>query len=118
MLVTIGGAWGWSIFGVVWALAGAGVLYKVFATGRHPVLSTALYLGMGWLLLIPASEVVREMSTIGLVLLGLGGGAYTLGVIFYRLDRIRFNHAVWHTFVVAGSACHVMAMWTDVVPLV
>ena len=72
---------------------------------------------MGWIALIPFSELVREVSTVGLVFLLLGGAAYTLGVVFYRFDKLRFNHAIWHAFVVLGSAFHVAAMWTDVVPV-
>lgn len=114
MLVTLGGAWGWSVFGVVWGLAAAGTVFKLFATGRWNLLSTLMYVAMGWLVLIAGVELWRSMSGPGLAWLLAGGLVYTLGAVVYSLRRIRYHHAAWHLMVIAGSACHVVAMWHDV----
>jgi hemolysin III len=105
------GAWGWSLFGVVWGLALLGIVFKgVFGT-RYPALSTGLYLIMGWLVLIAAKTLLLHVPAAGLLWLLAGGIAYTLGVVFFVLDeRVRFAHFVWHLFVIAGTACHFMAV--------
>ncbi len=110
-LGVLGGAWGWSLFGVIWGLALSGVVFKgVFGT-RYPVLSTILYLLMGWLVLIAAKTLLENIPTAGLLWLLAGGIAYTLGVVFFALDeRVRFAHFVWHLFVIAGTACHFVAV--------
>ena len=110
-LGVLGGAWGWSLFGVVWGLAFGGVVFKgVFGT-RYPVLSTGLYLLMGWLVLIAAKTLLANIPAAGLLWLLAGGIAYTLGVVFFALDeRVRFAHFVWHLFVIAGTACHFVAV--------
>ncbi len=110
-LGVLSGAWGWSLFGVVWGLALSGVVFKgVFGT-RYPVLSTGLYLLMGWLVLIAAKTLVENIPPSGLLWLLAGGIAYTLGVVFFALDeRVRFAHFVWHLFVIAGTACHFIAV--------
>ncbi len=110
-LGVLGGAWGWSLFGVIWGLALSGIVFKgVFGT-RYPVLSTALYLLMGWLVLIAAKTLLEIIPTAGLLWLLAGGIAYTLGVVFFALDdRVRFAHFVWHLFVIAGTACHFVAV--------
>jgi hemolysin III len=116
MLVAVGGAWGWSMFGAVWAIAAAGVVLKLYYAGRAWILSTALYIVMGWLALICIGPVVRSMSTTGLVLLMCGGCAYTLGVVFFAWKTLPYHHAIWHLFVMAGSAFHILAAFTDVLP--
>jgi hemolysin III len=105
------GAWGWTLFGLVWGLAAFGVLVKAFAGIRWHVLSTALYIGMGWLALIAAKPLWESLPLAGLAWLLAGGIAYTAGVYFYAKKTLRFGHFVWHLFVVAGTACHFVAVW-------
>lgn len=112
-LVSLRGGWGWSLFGVIWALAVAGVVFKVVALGRFPKLSTALYVAMGWLVLVAAVPMLDRLSPATLGWLLAGGLAYTAGTLFYHGDRIRYGHAVWHLFVLAGSACHGVAVAMD-----
>ena len=114
-LVSLHGRWGWSLFGVVWALAAAGIVFKLFFTGRLRRLSTLLYLAMGWLVLIAARPLVHALSTSALLWLAAGGLAYTAGTVFYHNRRIPFSHAIWHLFVLAGSVCHFVAVTTQVV---
>lgn len=109
-LVTLHGAWGWALFGVVWGCAALGIAFKVFFTGRMEVLSTVVYVGMGWVALVAVGPLMRRMPGPGLLWLVAGGLFYTAGVAFYRWRR-RYAHAVWHLFVLAGSACHFVAVW-------
>ncbi len=110
-LGALGGAWGWTLFGLAWSLAGLGVVLKVFNRLAHPWHSTGLYLLMGWLVLIAVVPLVERVPATGVMLLLAGGIAYTLGVIFYMLDsRWRYSHAVWHGFVVAGTGFHFFAV--------
>lgn len=115
-LVTLRGAWGWSLFAVVWALAAGGVVFKLFCTGRLKRLSTAIYLGMGWLVIVAVQPFLEALATDTLLWLLAGGLAYTMGTAFYHSRRIPFAHAVWHLFVMAGSACHFVAVASQVVP--
>ena len=112
LLNDLRGGWGWSMFGVVWGLALAGVIFKLFFTGRFRLLSTAVYLLMGWLALIAIVPMVRALPVHTLALLAAGGIAYTAGTPFYHSTRIRYAHAVWHVFVLAGSVLHAVAVWT------
>lgn len=114
-LVTLRGAWGWSLFAVVWVLAVGGVVFKLFSTGRLKRLSTAIYLGMGWLVVVALPPFLDALSTGTLLWLLAGGLAYTMGTAFYHSRRIPFAHAVWHLFVLAGSACHFVAVATQVI---
>lgn len=110
-LGVMGGAWGWTLFGLVWAMAAAGITLKAFDRLSHPWLSTGLYLLMGWLVLIAAVPLVERVASMGLVLLVAGGLAYTVGVVFFMLDsRMRYAHAVWHLFVAAGTGLHFFAV--------
>ena len=105
------GPWSWTLLGLVWSVALVGVLLKSTDKLSHPWISTGLYLGMGWLVLIAAVPLVERVPTEGLVWLLAGGLAYTAGVIFFVLDsRIRYAHAIWHGFVVAGTSCHFFAV--------
>jgi hemolysin III len=105
------GPWGWTLFGVVWTLAAAGVALKAFDRLSHPWLSTGLYLAMGWLVLVAAVPMLERVPMAGLVWLLAGGVAYTLGVVFFVLDhRVRYAHAIWHGFVAAGTGLHVVAI--------
>lgn len=104
------GAWGWSLLAAVWSIAVVGIVAKAFDRLTHPMWSTGLYVGMGWLVLVAIGPLVERMPTAGLVLLVAGGVAYTGGAVFYLLDnRLRFAHFVWHLFVIAGSVCHFFA---------
>ena len=105
------GPWGWSLLVSVWTFALAGVVMKLFGNRPHPILSTALYLVMGWLIVVAAEPLMTRMPLSGLVWLMAGGAAYTLGVIFFAADaRVRYAHFLWHLFVLAGTTCHVFAV--------
>lgn len=104
------GAWGWSLFGVVTGAAVVGVVAKMFRLLNHPLWSTGLYVAMGWVALIAAAPLVAHLSFASLAWLVGGGVAYTAGAVVFMVDgKYRYAHAVWHLFVMAGSACHVMA---------
>ena len=104
------GPWGWALFATVWALAAVGIAAKCTIGFRYPRLSTLLYLGMGWLVVIALRPLVTHVAPAGLAWLLGGGLCYTAGVAFYATDwRLRYGHAVWHLFVAGGSACHVWA---------
>jgi hemolysin III len=109
-LVGLRGGWGWSLFGVVWGLAVGGVIFKIFFAGRFRLVSTAIYLAMGWMVLIAVGPMVRRLDPAVIVWLVAGGLAYTLGTVFYHNRRIPYSHAVWHGFVLAGSICHGVAV--------
>jgi hemolysin III len=104
------GPWGWSLFGVIWTLAVAGMLFKLRFTGRFPAVSTAIYIAMGWLIVIAARPLVTLFDLTSLLWLLAGGLAYTLGTAFYHSRRVPFAHAVWHVFVLTGSICHGIAV--------
>ncbi|MGM0668701.1 MAG: PAQR family membrane homeostasis protein TrhA [Gemmatimonadota bacterium] len=109
-LVGLRGPWGWSLFGVVWGLAVGGIGFKLFWAGRFRLVSTAIYVGMGWLILVAIGPMVRHLEPAVLVWLFAGGMAYTGGTFFYHNQRLAHSHAVWHGFVMAGSFCHAVAI--------
>ena len=110
LLGALRGAWGSTLFGIVWSAAALGVVAKLFNRLRHPLWSTGLYLAMGWVALIAVVPLVERLPTTTLAWLLAGGLAYTLGAAVFLLDsRIRYAHFVWHLFVLAGSGCHVVA---------
>ena len=115
MLVNLRGAWGWSLLGVVWGLGAIGVALKFRFAGRFRLVSTLIYLGMGWLVVIAAVPLLRQVPAAGLWLLLAGGLCYTVGAGFYLWKRLPYHHAVWHLFVLAGSACHFFAVWAALV---
>lgn len=105
------GAWGWTLLALVWAIALIGVALKAFERISHPVISTGLYLFMGWLILIAAYPMYERVPVSGLLWLVAGGFAYTAGVAFFVADtRLRYGHFIWHLFVMAGTACHYFAV--------
>lgn len=117
--ITLGilrGTTGWILFGVVWTIAAVGILLKVLGRFSHPVLSSLLYLGMGWLVVFAVGPLLELMQPAGLWWLLAGGLAYSLGVIFYITDwKIRYGHLAWHLFVLAGATCHYFAiLWYGV----
>lgn len=105
------GGWGWTLLGLVWGLALAGVMLKVFDRMSHPIISTGLYLLMGWLIVIAADPMLVRVPLSGLLWLVAGGVAYTAGVAFFVTDaRLRYGHFIWHLFVMAGTTCHYFAV--------
>ena len=105
------GAWGWTLFGVVWGLAVAGVALKAFEKASHPILSTGLYLLMGWVVVIAVDPLFARVPKAGLLSLIAGGLSYTAGVAFFATDsRLQYGHLIWHLFVIAGTACHYFAV--------
>jgi hemolysin III len=110
LLGVLRGPWGWTLFGVVWGAAALGVVAKLFNRLRRPLWSTGLYLAMGWVALIAAVPLFERLAAPELTLLVAGGLAYTLGAVVFHFDsKLRYGHFVWHLFVLAGSACHVVA---------
>ena len=106
------GPWGWTLLVVVWALALGGVVLKLFGAARHPAVSTGLYLAMGWLVVVAIRPLWLRMAHPGLYWLAAGGAAYTVGTAFFSVPRLRYSHLVFHLLVVAGTACHFVAVWS------
>lgn len=104
------GVWGWSLLVVVWVLAILGVVLKSVAGARSGKLSTGLYLAMGWLAVLAIKPFWLNMPAAGLIWLVVGGAMYSAGVFFFVAERIRYHHFIWHLFVMAGTACHVVAV--------
>jgi len=115
-LIVLRGSWGWSLFGIEWGLAIAGVIFKSFAVGRFVVASALVYLGQGWLVVIAVIPLIHSLGWHGMMWLGAGGVAYTLGIVFFALDRLRYFHALWHLFVLAGSIAHYFGILFYVIP--
>lgn len=116
LLVNMRGPIGWTLFAAVWSLALAGIVCKTLWPHRFATLRVAIYLIMGWMIVLAAGEMSSSLPTGGIALLAAGGIAYTLGVIFFAIRAIPFNHAIWHLFVIAGSTCHYFAVYTSVLP--
>jgi hemolysin III len=114
-LVTLRGVWGWALFGIVWTLAVLGIVLKCFFTGRLHVLSTAMYVLMGWMAVVAIRPLSQALPWPGLLWLLAGGVLYTLGVAFFS-QRWKYSHAIWHVFVVAGSVCHFFDVYRYVLP--
>ena len=114
-LIGLRGPWGWGLFAAIWTLALAGVVFKLFYTGRFKTLSTLIYVAMGWLVLVAIKPMLSSLDgwTIGWLL--AGGVFYTLGTYFYHRESIRYAHAIWHLFCIAGSVCHYVAVMAQVV---
>lgn len=105
------GAWGWTLFGLIWGLAVIGVAMKTLQKMSHPIFSTSLYLLMGWLVIIAINPLLANLPTEGLLWLLAGGLSYTLGVVFFATDsRLRYGHMIWHFFVMGGTTCHYFAI--------
>ncbi len=110
VLVFFGDTQGWMLLSLVWGVALFGVVFKIFFLGRFPVFSTLLYIAMGWLVILELDTLLAAVPTGGLWWLAAGGLAYTMGVAFFAWERLPYNHAIWHLFVLAGSACHYVAV--------
>ena len=116
MLVSMRGRLGWTLLGVVWGLAVAGVVFKSLALGRFPAASATVYVLMGWCIVFGIRPLLAAITLPGMMWLGAGGVAYTLGIVFFANDRLRYFHGVWHLFVLAGSVAHYFAVLLYVVP--
>ncbi|AAO28037.1 hemolysin III family protein [Xylella fastidiosa subsp. morus] len=113
-LITLRGPWGWGLFATIWTLALSGVVFKLFFTERFRLLSTIVYVVMGWLVVIALGPLQRLLDGWTLRWLLAGGVLYTLGTYFYHRDEVRYFHAIWHVFVLAGSVCHFIAVTAQV----
>ena len=116
LLITLQGRLGWLLFGLLWGLALAGIVFKVFFLGRFKILSTLGYLGMGWLAVIVIKPLLAHLPFAGFMWILAGGLAYSFGLIFYAWKRLPYHHAIWHLFVLAGSVCHYFAVLFYVLP--
>jgi len=116
MLVNLRGPWGWSIFGIIWGIATLGIILKTTSFGRLPGVSLGFYLTMGWVIVIAIKPMLAVLDKGGLELLILGGLAYTAGVVFYVWEKLPYSHAIWHLFVMAGSAFHFFSILFYVIP--
>ena len=112
LILGIRGVLGWSLLAVVWTLALIGITWKIFFIGRFEIIATAAYVLMGWMCLLMIKEMLTKLPPVALVLLMAGGIVYTIGVIFYASEKIPYNHAIWHLFVLGGSICHYFAIMT------
>lgn len=110
-LVSLNGETGWLIFSMVWVMAFTGIILKLFFTGRFKVISTAMYVLMGWLIVFYFQDLTAHLHEKGVFYLILGGVLYTIGAILYSIKKIKFNHAIFHFFVLAGSFCHFLSIY-------
>jgi hemolysin III len=117
LLVAMRSHTGWWLFGMVWALATAGIIKKLWFRHRFPKVALASYLAMGWLIVIAAPQMADAIGPNGMAWLVAGGLCYSIGTIFYVADRIPFNHTVWHVFVLGGGACHFLGVIWYVLPI-
>lgn len=115
-LVTLKGATGWVIFGISWGLALTGIVLKLFFTGKYNIISTTMYIVMGWVIVFAIKPLKNNLPIDGLLWLFAGGISYTIGAILYSIDIIKFNHAIFHIFVLLGSFCHFMSVFFYVLP--
>ena len=115
-LVTLNGTIGWVIFGTSWGLALTGIILKLFFTGKYNLISTIMYVLMGWVIVFAIKPLINNLPLEGLLWLFAGGISYTIGAILYSIKKIKFNHAIFHTFVLMGSLCHFMSVFFYVLP--
>lgn len=116
MLITLKGAIGWTLFAITWGMALTGITLKLFFTGRFNLLSTLMYVFMGWLIIFAVKPMIAAMPPGGMTWLVAGGLAYTFGALLYAIKSIPYNHAIFHLFVLAGSICHFIAVYEYVLP--
>jgi len=115
-LVTLNGSTGWVIFSISWGMALSGIILKLFFTGRYKTISTLMYVLMGWIIIFAIEPLIDNLSSNGLLWLVAGGLAYTLGAILYAIKKIKFNHAIFHLFVLIGAFCHFVSVYFYVLP--
>ena len=114
-LIGLRGPWGWSLFAAIWTLALAGVVFKLFYTGRFKLLSTGIYIAMGWLVIVAIKPLLGALDGWTLGWMFAGGAFYTLGTVFYHRPSLPYSHAIWHLFVLGGSVCHYVAVMAQVI---
>jgi hemolysin III len=115
-LVTLNGTIGWVIFGTSWGLALTGIILKIFFTGRYNLISTIMYVLMGWVIVFALKPLINNLPFEGFLWLFAGGISYTIGAILYSIKKLKFNHAIFHMFVLNGSFCHFMSVFFYVLP--
>ena len=115
-LVTLNGKLGWLIFGISWGLALTGIILKLFFTGKYNLISTSMYVFMGWVIVFAIKPLINNLPSEGFLWLLAGGISYTLGAILYSINKIKFNHAIFHMFVLTGSFCHFISVFFYVLP--
>ena len=116
MLVSVKGAWGWSLFGVLWGLAIVGIVLKIRFVGEYEIMSTVIYLIMGWLIVLFSYPILTYLSPMAIAWLFIGGGAYSIGTVFFFMEKLPFHHAIWHLFVLGGSISHFFLFLFHVLP--
>ncbi len=116
MLIAAPPAWGWSLFGVLWGLALLGVVFKIFFTGRFDLISTLIYLFMGWIIVFFFYPVMMGFPGMGIAWLFIGGACYSLGTVFYLWEGLPFHHSLWHLFVLGGSISHFFCFFLYLIP--
>jgi hemolysin III len=112
LLVSLRGSVGWTYFALVWGMAAAGIVWKMFFLGKLEVVATIMYILMGWMCVFAFKHMIAALPPLGLIMLVTGGVIYTLGVIFYAWEKLPYNHAIWHLFVLGGSICHFISIAT------
>lgn len=115
-LVTLKGTIGWVLFGISWGLAVTGIILKLFFTGKYDLISTIMYVLIGWVIVFAIKPLIYNLTLEGLLWLFAGGISYTIGAIIYSIKKIKFNHAIFHMFVLFGSFCHFMSVFFYVLP--
>jgi len=116
LLISLNGPWGYTLLAIIWALALIGIVFRVAFGERYPRFALFTYIAMGWLIVVAASEMLANVPPGGLALLALGGLLYTGGAVFYALEHIPYNHAIWHMFVLAAAVLHFLAVYLYVMP--
>ena len=111
VLVTLNGPLGWTIFGLSWGMALTGIILKIFFTGKYNLISTLMYVFMGWIIIFAIKPLINNLSNEGIVWLFNGGIAYTIGAVLYGIKRLKFNHAIFHIFVLMGSFSHFVSVY-------
>ena len=109
-LISMRGPWGWTLFGIIWAMAIGGIISKIFLMGKFKILSVLFYIAMGWLVVIAIKPMLQMIPNGLIIWLLIGGACYTFGVIFYAWKKLPYHHAIWHLFVLAGSISHFFGM--------
>lgn len=115
LLISLEQSLGWTLFWVVWGIAAFGVVLKLFFTGKFEIFSTLLYLVMGWLIVFDFSNLSESLGSNGVLLLFAGGLSYTVGIVFYAIQKIPYNHVIWHLFVLAGAIFHFFMIFSHVI---
>ncbi len=115
-IIALGGQTGWIIFSIVWGIALSGIILKLFFTGRYKIVSTLMYVIMGWIIVFAVNPLIDNLSSDGLFWLTAGGASYTIGAVLYSIKKIKFNHAIFHILVLIGSACHFLSVYFYLTP--